>query len=257
VVVWYALSSVHPLGENTWHLTFVRGALPVLFVLYIRRGVNESEQWQRAVREKRWNAKSGLLAAGAAVLEKRPFSLAQLFNEREARRRTLLLVVLSNVTTVGWSAISRWLPTFTMAITKAQGLPVAHLWGSKVSIIYTVGAIVAYLVAGPRGGYDRPARVHLADVRLFARHHVHNLQAGDERRRHDDGFFTLGCAYAWMGICPGELFAVTVRSTAINAARLIGWVFPIIAGSMIKSFGGVAQAALAVGSVYLLGIVLP
>ena len=55
-VVWYALSSTHPLGAETWRLMFVLGALPALFVLYIRRGVNESEKWQRAVREKRWNA---------------------------------------------------------------------------------------------------------------------------------------------------------------------------------------------------------
>jgi MFS family permease len=76
-----------------------------------------------------------------------------------------------------------------------------------------------------------------------------------------NGFFTLGCAYVWMAIYPCELFSSSVRSTAIsfvfNAARLIAWVFPIIAGSMIKSFGGVSQAALALGSVYLLGIVLP
>ncbi|MEM5438799.1 hypothetical protein [Paraburkholderia diazotrophica] len=76
-----------------------------------------------------------------------------------------------------------------------------------------------------------------------------------------NGFFTLGCAYVWMAIYPCELFTSSVRSTAIsfvfNAARLIAWVFPIIAGSMIKSFGGVSHTALALGSVYVLGIVLP
>jgi MFS family permease len=76
-----------------------------------------------------------------------------------------------------------------------------------------------------------------------------------------NGFFTLGCAYVWMAIYPCELFTSTVRSTAIsfvfNAARLIAWVFPIVAGSMIKSFGGVPQAAMALGSVYVIGIVLP
>lgn len=75
-----------------------------------------------------------------------------------------------------------------------------------------------------------------------------------------NGFFPLGCAYVWMAIYPIELFTSTVRSTAIsfvfNAARLIAWIFPIIAGSMIESFGGISQAALALGSVYLIGIVL-
>ena len=66
---------------------------------------------------------------------------------------------------------------------------------------------------------------------------------------------------SWMAIYPCELFTSSVRSTAagfvFNGARLIAWLFPIVAGTMIKSFGGVSQAALALGSVYLIGIVLP
>ncbi|OIQ66468.1 hypothetical protein GALL_519600 [mine drainage metagenome] len=76
-----------------------------------------------------------------------------------------------------------------------------------------------------------------------------------------NGFFTLGCVYVWMAIYPVELFTSTVRSTAVsfifNAARLIAWIFPIIAGTMIKTFGGVGHAALILGSVYLLGLVIP
>jgi hypothetical protein len=76
-----------------------------------------------------------------------------------------------------------------------------------------------------------------------------------------NGFFTLGCAYAWMAIYPCELFTSTVRSTAIsfvfNAARLIAWVFPIISGSMIKTFGGISRAVLIMSSCYVLGIVIP
>jgi hypothetical protein len=76
-----------------------------------------------------------------------------------------------------------------------------------------------------------------------------------------NGFFTLGCAFAWMAIYPVELFTPTVRTSAIsmifNGARLIAWVFPIIAGTLIKSFGGIPNTAMTMGSVYLLGILLP
>ena len=76
-----------------------------------------------------------------------------------------------------------------------------------------------------------------------------------------NGFFTLGCAYVWMAIYPPELFATSVRATAasviFNAARLIAWIFPIIAGTLIKSFGGVSHAAMTIGLIYLLGLVLP
>jgi len=125
-VVWYALASTHPLGTETWRLMFALGAIPAFFVLYIRRGVNESEKWQRAIREKRWNATATTPATQTAAGEasgKRPFTLKQLFSEREALVRTLMLLVLSIITTVGWWAISSWLPTFTVALAKAEGLP--------------------------------------------------------------------------------------------------------------------------------------
>ena len=266
-VVWYALSSTHPLGAETWRLMFVLGALPALFVLYIRRGVNESEKWQRAVREKRWNATNAEAnETDAPQSNKRPFTLTQLFSEREALRRTVILTVLSIVTTVGWWAISSWLPTYTIAIAKAEGIPDALSWGSKVSIAYTLGATVAYLVAGfVVDAIGRRAFLSLTFVgALVTTLITYKLTTSVEAMMVAapiNGFFTLGCAYVWMAIYPVELFTCTVRSTAIsfvfNAARLIAWVFPIIAGSMITSFGGVSQAALALGSVYVIGIVLP
>jgi MFS family permease len=263
-VVWYALASLHPLGADTWRLMFLLGAVPALFVLYIRRGVDESEKWQRAVQEKRWNATDA--AASSTAGGKRPFTLKQLFSEREALSRTLMLLVLSIITTVGWWAISSWLPTFTVALARAEGLPDALAWGSRITIEYTVGAIVAYLVAGfIVDTIGRRAFLSLTFTgALITTFITYKLTSSVEAMlvvAPINGFFTLGCAYVWMAIYPCELFTSTVRSTAIsfvfNAARLIAWVFPIIAGTMIKSFGGVSQAAMALGSVYVIGIVLP
>ncbi len=274
-VVWYALSSWHPLGAETWRLMFVIGAVPALFVLYIRRGVAESEKWKTAVREKRWSAVStetadsathGATAQPSAESNRRPFTLKQLFSEPEARRRTLLTVLLSIVTTVGWWAISSWLPTYTVAIAKAEGLADAISWGSKISIIYTAGAITAYMVAGfIIDAIGRRLFLFLTFlgsllttiVMYSMTHSVEAMQIVAPV----NGFFTLGCAYVWMAIYPCELFTSTVRSTAIsfvfNGARMIAWVFPIIAGLMIKSFGGVSHAALALGSVYIIGLIVP
>jgi len=76
-----------------------------------------------------------------------------------------------------------------------------------------------------------------------------------------NGFFTLGCAYSWMAIYLAELFTSSVRSTAssfvFNAARLIAWLFPIIAGTMISYFGGIPRAAMVLGSIYILGLIVP
>jgi MFS family permease len=268
-VIWYALASTHPLGTETWRLMFVVGALPAFFVLYLRRGMSESEKWLAAVKEKRWHATDESVARPVARARdggKRPFTLKQLFSEREALRRTLLTTLLSIISTTGWWAISSWLPTFTVALAKATGAADALAWGSRISIIYTVGAIVAYLAAG--------FIVDALGRRTFlCLTFVGALITTIITYRYTDtigamlivapinGFFTLGCAYAWMAIYPCELFTPTVRSTAIsfvfNAARLIAWVFPILSGSMIKAFGGVSHAALIMSSCYVLGILIP
>jgi MFS family permease len=131
---------------------FIAGALPAFFVLYLRRGLNESEKWKQAVKEQRWNATSDDGAvrhvSRAGKQNHRPFTLKQLFTEREALRRTLLTTVLSIVATTGWWAISSWLPTYTVALAKATGVADAVAWGSRISILYTAGAIVAYLASG-------------------------------------------------------------------------------------------------------------
>lgn len=62
--VWLMLTVFNPLGPETWRLMFVVGALPALFVLYIRRNVGKSEKWLTAIREQRWNATEGAVAHG-------------------------------------------------------------------------------------------------------------------------------------------------------------------------------------------------
>ena len=58
-----------------------------------------------------------------------------------------------------------------------------------------------------------------------------------------------------------ELFTSTVRATAasfvFNGARLIAWIFPIIAGTLVTKFGGVANAALIMASIYVIGLIVP
>lgn len=262
-VIWYLLSTTKPMGAETWRLMFAVGALPAFFVLYIRRGIDESEKWKNAVRKGQWGATSTGTQTKSA---KRPFTLKQLFSEPEARRRALLTFVLSVVTTVGWWAISSWLPTYTVAIAKAQGIADAAGWGSKITIFYTVGAIVAYMVSGfIIDAIGRRWFLFLTFLgSLITTYITYSLTSTVEGMAviaPINGFFTLGCAYVWMAIYPAELFTSTVRSTAIsfvfNAARMIAWVFPIIAGSLIKSFGGVANAALTMGLVYVIGLVVP
>jgi MFS family permease len=260
---WFLLAKSHPLGPDSWRLIFVIGAAPAFLVLYIRRNIEESEAWQAAIREQRWNAVTGArVPAGTA----RPFTVWQLFKGREALRRTLLTLLLSVVTTVGWWAISSWLPVYTIAIAKAQNLPDPVSWGPKISLIYTAGAVLAYMLSGfiidvtGRRLFLFLAFLGSLCVTFVTYALTHSIGAMLIVAPLN-GFFTLGCAYVWMASYPAELFAASVRSTALsvvfNAARLIAWVFPIIAGLMIHALGGVAHAALILGCVYIIGLVVP
>ncbi|MDB5991780.1 MAG: transporter [Herbaspirillum sp.] len=262
-LIWYALSVFNPFGADNWRLMFVVGAIPAFFVLYIRRGVNESEQWQEAVRNKQWSATG---ASNAATSDKRPFTLKQVFSQREAVRRIVLATILSIVTIVGWWAVSSWLPARTAELAATQHVANASHWISLVSIVYTIGAIVAYMASGFLiDGMGRRWFLFMSFAGSLATTvltygWVSSVE-GMLTISAINGFFTLGCTFAWLAIYPAELFNASVRSTAIsfvfNSARLIAWVFPILSGSMIKSFGGVSHAALVFGSVYLIGMVLP
>ena len=75
-------------------------------------------------------------------------ALAEIFREPESRKRTLLAFLLSLSATVGWWAISSWLPAFAAQLAKAEGLPAPGLWATRAALIYTSGAVLAYLLSG-------------------------------------------------------------------------------------------------------------
>ena len=267
-LVWLVLSQTMPLGENTWRLMFVVGALPALFCLYIRRAVDESEKWIESVRAQRWapTEQDAQRRQRPKAAAQRPFTLTEILREPESRRRILLAFVLSLTTTVGWWAISSWLPQYAAQIARSEGVNNPLVWATRAAIVYTLGAVVAYVLSGfladllGRRLYlflTYLGALTLTAVTYLWTHTLSGLMWGS----FVNGFFTLGCAYAWMAIYPAELFTSSVRATAaafiFNAARLIAWVFPIIAGTLIQSFGGISHAAMTLGSIYVLGLVVP
>jgi MFS family permease len=264
-VAWWIISSLNPLGSHSWRLMFVVGALPAFFTLYIRRAIKESEKWIQAVREHRWAAteqENGI----AAKAERRPFTLAEIFRERESRRRIFLTFLLSLATMVGWWAISSWLPAYTQQLAKAEGYANAAQWGTRAALLYTGGAIVAYVISGfVIDAIGRRKFLFFTYLGALIMTPVTYLWTHTAETMTwvaaINGFFTLGCAYTWMAIYPAELFTSTVRSTAasfiFNGTRMVAWIFPIIAGRMIQSFGGIPRAAMSLGMIYSLGLIVP
>jgi hypothetical protein len=42
-----------------------------------------------------------------------------------------------------------------------------------------------------------------------------------------------------------------------NGTRLIAWVFPILAGTLIPRLGGIPWTAMTFGTIYVLGLIVP
>src|SRR6185436_10247358 len=73
-----------------------------------------------------------------------------------------------------------------------------------------------------------------------------------------NGYFTLG-QYSWMPVWLPELFPTRIRATGMaftfNAPRFIAFLGPLVAGTLIASFGGFGHAATIVSLIYILGLV--
>jgi MFS family permease len=259
-LIWVILGAWQPLGADTWRLMFAFGAIPAFFLLYIRGAIDESQKWLQAVKNKRW-------ATGESTpTERRPFTLAQIFRDPSARKRTLLSFLLSLSTMVGWWAISSWLPALAVSLAKTEGMENPAVWGARVALLYTVGAVAAYMISGFLADWmGRRLFLFMTYAGAIVSAPLTYLWPGSVEQlmlvAGLSGFFTLGCAYAWMAIYPAELFPPVVRSTAasfiFNATRLIAWVFPIIAGTLIGYFGSIPKAAMILSSIYILGLFVP
>lgn len=265
-LAWFLLN---PLGPQAWRLMFAVGVTPALFALYVRNRLDESERWADAVRRGRWGATEedirALEAAGrVGTAVKRPFTLTEIFRQRESRRRVILGSLLSFSTMIGWWAISTWLPTYAQELAKAEGYANLAYWASIAGLLYNAGAIVGYTLSGfLADAIGRRAYL----VLMFAGSllltpvtylWVHSLSAFLLVVA-VNGFFTLA-QYSWFAVYLPELFTSTVRSTAIgfvfNASRLVAWLGPLTAGGLIQYFGGIPKAAVVFGFVYLLGLVV-
>jgi hypothetical protein len=57
-----------------------------------------------------------------------------------------------------------------------------------------------------------------------------------------------------------ELYPTRMRATGaavvFNGPRLIAWLGPLVSGGLIATFGGYREAALAIGSVYVVGLIM-
>jgi MFS family permease len=94
------------LGDEAWRWLFAFGAVPALFVLWVRRSVPEPAVWSERRHE-----------SGRRV---NPFAV--IFGG-EFRRRTLLIIALNSATQFGYWGIFFWLPGFLSPARWSKAVP--------------------------------------------------------------------------------------------------------------------------------------
>lgn len=255
---WYVL---RPMGPDAWRWMFALGIVPALFVFYIRRSIDESARWLETLKAKRWDVTE--TASAEEGKEKRPFTLFQLFEDSEGRRRVLLGLVMSLATTLGWWGVATWIPGYVGGVAKQAGLDAAY-WGSVAGIVYNFCAIIGYVSSGfladAMGRRVYLGFLFLGSVVLTPAVYLwsHSLQAVLIATG-VNGFFTLG-GFAWFAIYLPELFATNVRATAssfvFNVSRFIAFLGPIFAGVLIHALGGVSTVAVSIGMIYIIGLLV-
>jgi MFS family permease len=259
--VWLVIS---PLGPGAWRYMYVIGVLPALFTLWVRRGIPESVLWEVANARRRSAQERQRTGATLDTQERAltRFTVVDLFAEPEIRRRTIIAFLMSLTTTLAWWGISSWVPPYIASVAAKAGLP-AQQWASFAGMAYNLGAIIGYISLGfLADAFGRKPIALLFFAAALVMTPVLFLWTSDLNLLLVvvciNGFFSLG-QYSWMPVWLPELFPTRMRATAIafcfNAPRFIAFIGPLIAGTLIVSFGGYGNAATMVGLIYILGLV--
>lgn len=252
---WMLIGSLDP---TAWRVMFVLGVLPALVAIILRTRVPESQRWVDATsRRERPESKTRQAGEPSARL-----TIIRIFSSPEHRKTMLLTIALSFVTIAGWYAISSFLPSFAKVIATRDGIAGSASWAQLAVVTYTIGSLVGYLSAPfIADRFGRRILIILFLVGSLVMTPITYLWPGNIQGflvvAAINGIFTLG-GFAWMPLYLPELFATTIRSTAMstvfNSTRLIAWLGPIVSGSLVVLFGGIAPAAMWMGSVYVLGL---
>ncbi len=253
---------ISPLGADSWRIMYVIGIVPALATLWIRSNIPESALWEE-VNEKRLAAvnrkKAGTISTEDKELTR--FTLVDLFSNKESRKYTLIALLMSLTTTLGWWGISTWVPPYIAQEAAKSGL-VAQKWASYAGMAYNFGAVLGYISFGFLA--DRFGRKPIA-ILFFAMSLLltpvlflwtHDLQLLLVAASFN-AFFSLG-QYTWMPTWLPELYPTRMRATAVafgfNAPRFVAFLGPLIAGNLIVEFGGFGNSAVIVSMIYFLGL---
>jgi MFS family permease len=260
--IWHFVNNGDP---GAWRWMYVIGVTPAIATLFVRRYVKDSQLWLEA--DARRRLLRDRINSGQEVTQQdrhlARLTLWQLFETAELRRRVALLLIAALSTTIGWWAVSAWIPQFTaqQVVGKVSDVPGAI---TTVVLAYNAIGILGFIAVGYLADWfgRKPtmmfyfAGAFVSVLFLFLWHssvQVLIILAAI------NGFFTLG-QWTWLAIYPTELFPTHMRATAItfvfNTTRLVAALATLFGAWLIQVFGSISTAAAVVGSVYLVGLLV-
>jgi putative sialic acid transporter len=231
-----ALATAAVLPTLGWRWLFVLGVLPALFVIWVRRNVDEPAVWI-AQREKNNPSRDGSRSSEANTL-------VAIFS-RAFIGRTLKASLLTSLVMFGYWGFSTWLPGFLATSTEEGGAGMSVVKSVAWIIPTQIGAFFGYLSFGFISdrigrrpafiGFLLAAAVLVPFYGYMARSPWALMATGPLL-----GFFSHGY-FSVFGAMLSELFDTRMRATGqgftYNVGRILGGLAPYTIGALALTRG--------------------
>ncbi|MFI6349772.1 MFS transporter [Streptomyces sp. NPDC050560] len=227
--------------DLAWRVMFCTGALPALFVVYLRRRVTDAPRREAAPVETDTARGTEHPAPGSALR-----ALAAIFTpggpgSPGLLRTTLFGVLMSTGVQGGYYTLATWVPAY---LKDDRGLSVVNTGGYLAFLI--TGAFAGYLTGGRlTDTLGRKRNIALFAVLSAAAVIAYTHIPGDANTLLMLLGFPLGfcmsAIFSGFGSYLSELYPSAVRGTGqgfvYNAGRAVGAVFPTLVGFLADSWG--------------------
>jgi MFS family permease len=234
----YTLIFSHLSATTAWRVMFVVGAAPALFILFLRRSVDEPAVF----------AEHQARRAASAEATARSRGLRPLFDlfRPDLLRTTLLACLLSVGAQGGYYSLFTWLPTY---LKQSHHLAILGV-GSYLAVVI-IGALIGYLVAAFAHdglGHRRTFLIFAIGAALTVVVYTQVSTGGGSplliALGFPLGFFPSGM-FSGFGSYLAELYPTRARGAGLgftyNAGRGLGALFPFVIGVVSEPLGlGVA-----------------